>query len=106
MSEMVPFGGGLAKRESRALGRGLARINAGGQLEEAFINKEAELQVVRIHALGYVGRAAMNEVTMLSQLEQQLAGMVPSAAGRLQGLDDLAALAMADVLTDTVRKVR
>jgi DNA-binding ferritin-like protein len=96
----------MSKREARYLGRELTRLNNDGLIEAAEINKEAELQAERIRALGYVGKTAMHEVTLLSQLEQQLAALVPSAAGRLQGLDDLAALAMADVVTDTVRKVR
>lgn len=107
MSNLVPrSNGAMSKRQARYLGGQLARIDTEGLVEAAEINKEAGLQAERIRALGYVGKTAMHEVTMLSQLEQQLAGIVPSAAGRLQGLDDLAALAMADVLTDTVRKVR
>jgi hypothetical protein len=107
MSSLVPRGnGGLSNREARILGRDLARINNEGVVEAAEINKEAELQAERIRVLGYVTKTAMHEVTVLSQLEQQLAALVPSAAGRLQGIDDIGALAMADVVTDTVRKVR
>jgi hypothetical protein len=43
---------------------------------------------------------------MLSQLEVQLALLVPSAIPRLQALGDLSALAMADVMSDTVRRVK
>lgn len=103
---MVPFGGGLAKRESRRLGRALARLSGEAQLEVALINREADLQVARVRAIGYVGKGAMHEVALLGELEQQLATLVPSAAGRLRGIDDLTALAMADVVSDTVRKVR
>ncbi|MCA1702901.1 MAG: hypothetical protein LC808_06360 [Actinobacteria bacterium] len=107
MSNLVPrSGGGMSKREARYLGRELSRVSTEGRLEAAEINKQAELQAERIRALGYVGKSAMHEVTLLSQLEQQLAALVPSAAGRLRGIDDIAALAMADVVTDTVRKVR
>ena len=37
MSEMVPFGSGLAKRESRALSRELSRLDTQGRYEIARI---------------------------------------------------------------------
>ncbi len=43
---------------------------------------------------------------MLSQLEVQLSSLVPAATVRLQGLGDLTALAMADVVSETVRRVK
>ena len=66
MSEMVPFGGGLARRESRRVGRELARMDGQGQLELARINQQADLQAERVAAVGYVGKRAMHEVAMLS----------------------------------------
>lgn len=106
MSEMVPFGGGLARRESRLAGREIARMEGRGQVELARINQQADLQAERVAAVGYVGKQALHEMAMLSQLEGQLCQLVPHAAGRLQGLADLTALAMADVVTQTVRRVR
>src|SRR5437879_3917552 len=72
MSEMLPFGGGLAKRDSRQVGRELSRIEGQSRLGIARIAQQAELQAERIAAVGYVGKRAMHEVTMLSQLEVQL----------------------------------
>ena len=106
MSEVVPFGGGLARRESRAVGRELSRLDGRGRLELARINQQADLQAERIAAVGYVGKTALHEVAMLSQLEVQLSCLVPSATPRLQGIGDLTALAMAEVVGETVRKVK
>lgn len=106
MSEILPFGGGVAKRDSRQVRRELAQMDARGQVELARINQQADLQAERLAAIGYVGKRAMHEVTMLSQLEVQLSALVPSATPRLQGLGDLTALAMADVVGETVRKVK
>jgi hypothetical protein len=106
MSEMIPFGGGLAKRDSRAVRAELSRLDAHGRVELARINQQADLQAERIAAVGYVGKRAMHEVAMLSQLEVQLCTVVPAATGRLQGMGDLAALVMADVVTETVRRVK
>jgi hypothetical protein len=106
MSEVSIYRGGGLNRHRRVVGRELERLEARGLVQRAAIEQEADLQVVRVQAIGYVGKHAMHEVALLSQLEQQLSALVPSAAGRLQGLDDVAALAMADVLSDTVRRVR
>jgi hypothetical protein len=106
MSEIVPFGGGLAKRQSRALSRELSRLDSHGRYELARIGQEADLQAERIAAVGYVGKRAMHEMAMVSQLEVQLSSLVPAATCRLQGLGDLTALAMADVVGETVRRVK
>jgi hypothetical protein len=106
MTEMVPFRGGLARRESRAVGRELSRIDAQGQIELARIAQQADLQAERVAAVGYVTKRSLHEVAMLSQLEVQLAALVPTAAPRLQGLGDIGALAMADVVSETVRRVK
>jgi hypothetical protein len=106
MSEMIPYSGRLAKRDSRAVRAELSRLDARGQLELARINQQADLQAERVAAVGYVGKRAMHEVAMLSSLELQLCAVVPAATARLQGMGDLAALAMADVMSETVRRVK
>ena len=106
MSEIVPFGGQLAKRESRYVRRELAQMEGRGRVELARINQAADLQAERVSAVGYVSKRALHEVTMLSQLEVQLTALVPAAMPRLQGIGDLTALAMADVVSETVRRVK
>jgi hypothetical protein len=106
MSDMVPSRGFLASREARNVGRELSRLDGRGRLQMAGINQEADLQAERVSAIGYVGKRAMHDVTMLSQLEVQLSALVPSATPRLQGIGDITALAMADVVAETIRKVK
>jgi hypothetical protein len=106
MSEMVPSRGLFSSRESRQVGQELSRLDGRGRLEMARIDQEAGLQAERLSALAYVGKRAMHEMTMLSQLEVQLSALVPSATPRLQGLGDITALAMADAVSETVRKVK
>lgn len=105
-SELARTHRGLAGRDARRVGRELSRLDAQGHMEMARISQQADLQAERVAAVGYVGRFAMHEVTMLSQLEVQLSALVPSATPRLQGIGDLTALAMADVVSETVRKVK
>ena len=107
MSEMSVYKpGGDNRRESRRASRELERLSAQGHIQIAVIDHQAELQAARVDAIGYVGKRAMHEVALLSQLEQQLSTLVPLAGVRLQALGDMAALGMADVVGDTVRKVR
>lgn len=106
MSELVPIRGSFtAARESRQVSRDLARIEGEGRVQMARIEQAADLQAERLSAVAYVGKRAMHEVTLLSQLEVQLIGVVPSALSRVQGLGDMTALAMAEVVAETVRKV-
>jgi hypothetical protein len=43
---------------------------------------------------------------VIGKLEVQLSCLVPAATPRLQGIGDLTALAMAEVVSETVRKVK
>lgn len=104
MNDLIPYSGGLA-RQSRRVSRELAQIEGQGQLELARINQQADLQAERVSAVTYVGKRAMHEVALLSQLESQLIGVVPSALSRVQGLGDMTALALAEVVAETARKV-
>lgn len=105
-SELVPSRGSFAAaRESRQVSRELARLEGQGRVDMARVGQAADLHAERLSAVAYVGKRAMHEVTLLTQLEVQLVGVVPSALSRIQGLGDMTALAMAEVVAETVRKV-
>lgn len=105
-TEIVPAGGGgFDRRESRAIGRALARVGIDTNVGLARIEQAAELQVGRVQAVGYVGKKAMQEVALVSQLEAQLSTLVPMATGRLQAIGDMTALEAADIVASTVRRV-
>ena len=106
-SELVSLGGsGLSRRAARELGSEVARVNTKGLLKRAEIEMETDLQTDRVGAVAYVGKRALQEMALLSALEVQLTALVPAAQPRLQGLGDLTAVAMADVVSETVRKVK
>jgi hypothetical protein len=106
MNNLVPAAGSsLARRESRQASRALARIDTKTEVGLAEIESQAELQVARVMAVGYVGKRAMHEVAMISQVEQQLATLVPMATSRLQAIGDMVAIEAADIVADTVRRV-
>lgn len=107
MTDLVPSaGGGLASRlEQRATSRALSRMNSETDLGLARVEQQALMQVARADAVAYVGRAGMQAVAMVSQFEAQLGQVCPMAVSRLQGIADMTALGIAEVVADTVRKV-
>ena len=97
--------GGFAGGDRRTA-RELARLDAAGQLEFARVNQAADLQAERVAAVGYVGKVALREVALLSQAEQHLALVAPAASGRLQYIADSTALALAEIVSETTRRVK
>jgi len=63
------------------------------------------VQVARVQGLAYVGKQALHSAAMVSETEQQLCRLVPEAAGRLTAIADITALGLAEIVTDTVRRV-
>jgi hypothetical protein len=106
MSNLVPAGThSVVGRQSRYAGRVLSRLDDRVTVGVAEIEAQAELQATRVMAVSYVGKRAMHEVAVLSQLEGQLATMVPMATSRLQAIGDMLALDLADVVGNTVRRI-
>jgi hypothetical protein len=111
MSNIQPYSpsGGLStfsSRNSRTVGRELSRIGAVSSMQLARVEAAAELQAATIDAVAFVGRKALQDVAMLSQIETQLAQAVPHASGRLAAIADLTAIAMSEVVADTARSLR
>lgn len=102
MSNNLPARSGFFDRR---WSRELARAEAHTDLEVAYIGQVVDKQAACVAGVTYVGKRAMHEVAMLSQLEQQLAMLVPTSAPRLQALGDIVALGAADIVSNTVRKV-
>lgn len=87
------------------VGKSLSRLAAKTGLTIAGTEAKAEIEAALIDGIAYVGQRAMQNVALLTQVEQQLATTVPLAASRLQAIGDMTALGMADVLAGTVRRL-
>ena len=96
----------VARRPARSTVRALVRIEDETTAKLARIEQAAHIQASRVEALGYVGQRAMNVVALTSEMEKQLATIVPMATGRLQAVADMVALSAADIVSDTVRRLR
>lgn len=103
MSDLVPRR--PYSREDRRLGRELARLDADARVSVAYVEQEANLQTARVHGLGHVGKQALYEAAIVTEAEQQLARVVPEAAGRLTAIADMTALGLAEIVTKTAHKL-
>lgn len=107
-NQLVPTGGmrGLVHRsDQRGLVRDLSGTERSRALAEARVEAHAEIQSLKVQAVGYVGQQAMQAVAMVSQLEGQLAQACPLAVTRLQGIADMTSMAIAQVVIDTAWKL-
>lgn len=111
MSNIQPYQDGALSpwspsgRIARQTSRELAQIEARSNVGLARIEAAAELQAAKVDAVSYVGRRAMQDVALLSQVESQLATAVPHASGRLAAIADLTAIAVSEVVVDTARRI-
>ena len=107
-NELVPTGGmrGLVQRaDQRSLVRELSTTERARALAEARVEAHAEIQSLKVQAVGYVGQQGLQAVAMLSQLEGQLGQAVPLAVTRLEGIANMTAMSIAQVVADTAWKL-
>jgi hypothetical protein len=86
-------------------GRELARIGQATEIAVARAIAIAEVEAARLDGLQLITARALQGVALTSQLEQQLAQIVPVAAPRLQGIGDMHALASAEVVAEGPRRL-
>lgn len=106
-SELIPSTTSrlVARRDDKTLSRHLVGLERSKTVALAKIEQQAQVEAAKAHAVGYVGQQAMHAVTMVSQLEGQLGQACPLAVTRLQGIADIAALSIAQVVADSARSV-
>lgn len=85
--------------------RELTRL--GQSVEVAVANRiaVAEIECAALDAIQQVAGRAMQGVALVSQLEQHLSTVVPEAEGRLRAIGDIHALASAEVVSRTPRRL-
>lgn len=80
-------------------------MNRFANIELTSIEQAAQFEAAKIHAVAYVGTQGMQAVTMVSQMEGLLGQACPLAVTRLQGIADVTALSIAQVVADSARTV-
>lgn len=106
-NEIVPSQtrGSFLERRDRVVERNLTGLERSRTIGLAQIEVHAQLEAAKVHAIGFVGQQAMQAVAMVSELEGQLAQACPLATTRLQGIADMTALSMAQVVAETARRI-
>jgi hypothetical protein len=91
---------------SRQVGRALNRVEGGASIDIARVEARADIQAAQVDAMTAVTQRGLQGVAFISQVEQQLAQVVPLAASRLQAIADIGALGLSQVVMDTANKLR
>lgn len=105
MTNIVPTTGGLSRRDDRAVARAVRGLETATEIGLARLEQGAQVEATKAHAVNYVGQQAMQAVALTSQLEAQLGQACPMAVTRLQGIADITALAVSDVVMNSARKL-
>jgi hypothetical protein len=95
----------LPARQPRWVSRAQTQLNGSTEVGMARIESRASLQAAKTDALAQVGRHTMQEITLLTQMEQQCAQAVPLAASRVEAIGNMVTLAMTNLLMDTACKL-
>ncbi len=105
MSDIEMYGG-IGRGLTRRTGRALQQVKEQTAVQIAQVEARADIDASKIDAVTVVAQRAMQGVAFVSQIEQQLGQAVPIAVTRLQAVGDLATLAMGQVVTDSMTKLR
>lgn len=92
---------GLPRRFRRAY-RGLLNET---DAQEAMVSMIAAVQTRRLRAMGCTGRTALSEIARTSQAEQTLGTLVPLAVTKLEGVSNLVAVGLAQIVQDTIERL-
>ena len=102
MSDLQPYTSLLPSMRSS---RSLARLSDETTVAAAVVQAKADVEAAKLDGISAVAGKAMQNVALLSSVEQSLAQTVPHASGRLATIADLASLAMADVVATAARRI-
>ncbi|MGV9671368.1 hypothetical protein ACWDPV_12355 [Gordonia sp. NPDC003504] len=112
MSSMEPYNQSLVPsrsisggRLSRQTGRDLATINYSTEISTARVAAAGEVQQARIDAVARAGAYAMQQVALVSQMQQQLALAAPAASGDLDFIKTMTVVGIGQIVADTSRAV-
>lgn len=86
-------------------GRTLSRISDQTTVAVATVQAKAEIEAAKVNGIAAVSAQALQDIALLSQMEQSLAQAVPHASGRLAMVADMAAVAMANVVGNAARRL-
>ncbi|MCL2091635.1 MAG: hypothetical protein FWH11_10655 [Micrococcales bacterium] len=115
MSNLVPYGNsgsglvpgsgsGLSRRSP--IGRELSRVQGQAMVRALQTDIETRLADMKIDAVTSLGSSAQQHIAAMTAMEGELMKAVPLAAGRLEMIGNLTAIATTEIITDAVTKFR
>ena len=99
------FGGLEPPFVLRGTERQIAKLQRRSLVGLARIGVVAAEQAAKVQTVACVSRRALFETALVMQTEQSLGALVPMSVSRLQAIADIATLGIAEVVSDTVRRV-
>ena len=105
MTSIQPFG--TANRGiSRQAGRALNRMENATTVEIARVNSRGDVHASKVDVVSDVTQRALQGAAFLTQVEAQLGAAVPMAVSRLEGIANIGALGLSQLVMDTVTDLR
>lgn len=101
VSFRAPGGGRLARQTARDL----AAIDHSTEVRSAQISAAGEVQQAKVDAVARTGAYAMQQVTLVAQMQQQLALAAPAASGDLDFIKTMTVMSVGQIVADTGRAV-
>ena len=92
-------------RLARQTARDLAAIDHSTEVRSARVCAAAEVQQAKVDAVARTGAYAMQQVAIVSQMQQQLALAVPAASGDLDFIKSITVMCVGQIVADTGREV-
>ena len=112
MSALEPYGQPLIPSRSISGGRlsrqtasDLAMIDHSTEIRSTRVAAAGELQQARIDAVARTGAYALQQVALVSQMQQQLALAAPAASGDLDFIKTMTVVGIGQIVADTSRAV-
>ena len=107
MSEITAYtGGGALGRDSRRASRVISRGRLGTQIATSQIDSVTDIALAKVENLTQATGNAMQHVTRVAQLQQQLEQTAPAASGRLEFLAQDHLFGCSELLGDLRRDMR
>lgn len=106
MSQLQPYGPGASPAAYSRQSRDIARIVNDSELVVIKTAAAAHEADARLDAIDHIASRAMQGVAMVSQLEQQLAQLVPLGTSRMQALSDMHALLSVNEVAEFQRRLK
>lgn len=92
-------------RLARQTARDLAAIDHSTEIRSARVAAAGEVQQAKVDAVARTGAYAMQQVSLVSQMQQQLALAAPAASGDLDFIKSITVMSIGQIVADTGREV-